>query len=333
MQKSLTQIFNETAAEAHRVFPQELNNFVLLATSTRSPVYVSPEIADHLSANTVAVRKAIKDATNYIHSHSAAGFAQSKACIAGTPVQLIALLKNPPGIFSRRDTRKMRAIYVLDHEIGHHILKNGHYYVTNDQNLSECAADAFAMLRHIQRFGKSTDYSGDAFGDRKAREIVLHADPGHYTADAVQRAKRVPEEMDISCLSLRETAELADKIAEETSIEYGTLKKMRDAFRPVNHACLTHIGDRMTVTEKFYQEDKDAYAIFCRETLAVMREHRNDPDIFKAGQRFFNLPPVKKFMLAGAETSPYWKNALAFIENSAKTPSKKRTKRPLQTSS
>ncbi|MCK4945309.1 MAG: hypothetical protein KAS59_03500 [Alphaproteobacteria bacterium] len=45
-----------------------------------------------------------------------------------------------------------------------------------------------------------------------------------------------------------------------------------------------------------------------------MQEY-NDPDIFKAGERFLSRPDIKKDLENMAKTEPYWKDALTFIES------------------
>ena len=174
------------------------------------------------------------------------------------------------------------------------------------------------MLRHIQRFGKNTDHAG-AYGESRAAAIILSSDVLHYTTDTVQRAIQVSEEMDISGLSLRKTAALAEKIAHECRIDGETLEKIRMAFLPVNWACQTEIGSDWDVTKKLYARDKVAYALFCRETLKVMKKHRGDPDIFKAGKQFLSYPSIKEFMTESAQTDAYWQKALSFIDNPATT--------------
>jgi hypothetical protein len=317
MQESLAQIFNVTAAAAYKAFPQELDNLVvLLAPTAETPVYVSPGIADQLTKNIAAVKEAVAERAELMRIHNASGIAHKYYPLAGTVVKMIALNENVRGLFSPRYTKEMRAILVLDHEIGHLAVKTGH---TSNGHLNECSADAYATLRHIQRFGKNTDQA-KAHGDRNARSIVLFRDAEHYTTDTVQRVRQLSAEMDISGLSLHETADLAEKIADECCLDSETLEKIRIAFLPVNNACLTGMGSRREILGKLYAEDRDAYALFCRETISVMREHRDDPDIFKAGKRFLtSFPAVKKFMQEWAETDPVWKDALNFMDPPQKT--------------
>ena len=286
MEASLAQTFNETTAAAYEAFPQKLKKLVVLLTpSSDTPVYASPDVANRLSKSADALRKDVAEITEYMQAQHWVGYAGRKYNLAGTFVDLIALDKSPEGLFSRRYTKNMLSIFNLDHEIGHHILRNGCVTAKVSEALAENAADAYAMLRHIQRFGKNTDHAGGIVENR-ACNIVLLADSEHSTADAVEKVIRLSEEMDISGLSLRETAALAEKIADECCLDDKTLKNIRKAFKPINDSL-----------------------------------HKRD--IFKAGKRFLNTPAIKKFMTESAKTDPCWKEALSFIDNPETTVRKK----------
>lgn len=334
MQQPLTKTFHETAVAAHDAFPQELKTLVLLLLpASDAPVYVSPEIADQLTKSTAAVKKIVKEKADMLQKMGAAGHAKRDFDFAGMRVNLISLVDAehyPPGDFSRRFTKKMRVIYNLDHEIGHHILKGGMPYGSSwpAYQFAESVCDAYATLRHIQRFGKSTDRLG-GYGESRASLIVLNPDIAHYTTDAVQRALEIAEEKDISSLSLRETAELAEKIADECRIDDDMIKKLCTAFQPVYAAVKNNIGAVPEIMTKLYGRDKEAYKLFCRETLAVMKKHRRDPDIFKAGKQFLSYPAIKKFMTESAKTDSYYKDALGFIDNpQTRAPKKPRLQKP-----
>ena len=210
----------------------------------------------------------------------------------------------------------MRVIYNLDHEIGHHILKGGYPSGSfwSAYQFAESVSDAYATLRHIQRFGKNTDHLG-GYGESRAFLIVLNPDIAHYTTDTIQRAFQIAEETDISKLSLRETAALAEKITDECRINDEMIEKLYTAFQPVYAAVKKNIGGVPDILVKLYGRDKEAYEFFCHETLAVMKKHRHDPDIFKAGKQFLSYPAIKKFMIKSAKTDSYYKEALSFIEN------------------
>lgn len=319
MQDSLAEEFNKTAVEAHAVFPHDLDNLVLLLPQTsETPVYVSPEIAQQLTENIAEVKTLILGFKALMYQESAGGVAVPQFPLAGMTVRLIALdQEDVPGLFSDRYTREMRIIFNLDHEIGHHILKNGHPYRGVSEGEGETVCDVFAMLRHIQRFGNDTDNAG-YFAESRAYTIVLLANAEHYTTNAVQGAIQYAAKKDISRLSLEDTAALAEKIAKISRVDDETLEKVREAFAPAHENFKIMFGDLSGISKAFYSGDKDAYGFICSELLATMEEHQADPDVMKAGRQFFSYPPIRNFVIESAKTEPYWQAALAFIESPAK---------------
>lgn len=309
MQQSLVKVFHKTAVEAHEAFPQELGKLVVFLTpSSDTPVYVSPDIADQLTKSTAAIKEVVKDLANELHNHDMAGLAQRNYNMAGTPVDVIAANESSVGAFSSSYTEEMQLIYNLDHEIGHHIVKNGYPSSNVSKQLAESAADAYATLRHIQRFGKNTEFA-ECCGGIGASRIVLFSDTEHYTTDTIQRVIQLSEGMDISRLSLRETAGLAKKVAAESRINYKTLRKISNAFLPVQG-----------IYKKTQNRD---YTSLCREIVSVMKKYQQDPDIFKAGERFLNYPQTKEFIQEMAKTDPLMKAVLDFMGRPAMKASKK----------
>jgi hypothetical protein len=306
MEQSLAQEFKKTLVAAHEAFPEKLANLVvLLVPASNKPVYVSPQIADQLTNSTAAIRKAVKEIANDMRARNHVGKAYSKYKLNETPVRLIALNSDSiTGAFAdpyTPYTKEMDAIFTLDHELGHLILWNGSRSIfgTSPQ-LAESAADAFAMLRHIQRFGKNTDQAG-RLCERLANLVVMRCDTEHYTSNAVQRAIEIADEMgdDLFKLSLRETARLAAEIADDNHLDQRTLDKIGMAYVPI-------------AMDPAYINDWDK---LCRKTIEIMREHRHDAEIFKAGKRCLNSPMLKRFMAREAmpKRDVYWKKALAFV--------------------
>jgi hypothetical protein len=323
MQQSLAQEFNETAAAAYAAFPAQLARLaILLASDTEAPVYVSPQVAQELTKSTSAIRQAVATYAGILKAKNAAGLSERNALLAGTPVNLIALdSENIPGLFNGRFTKEMRAIFNLDHEIGHHIVRNGLPSPEKGVTLhkAEAAADAFAALRHIQRFGKNTGQAGNR-AENIAYCIILFSDMVHYTSGAIQRAFGIADEMgdDFFNLPLQETAELAAKIADETALDGLTLKKIAEAYLPIAGYCRASMGSPQEIVRKLYDpEATEALAVFCQGTVTVMANpvHRSDADIFNAGKRFLSAPQLQEFMTkaAAADTGGYWKSALDFI--------------------
>jgi len=298
MQKSFTPLFNEIAKEAHDAFPDELERFVVFLTSTtRKPVYVSPEIAEKLGKGMAGIKNALKSCKKYIRKNrNVLGFAQEGE-LSGKTVRIITLNGEINAIFSRGHKKKMAAIFVMDHEIGHHIIRNGFSSTPGGTpNLAESAADAYAMLRHIQRFGKNTHYARNHGADG-ILNLHLKSDTAHYTADAVQRAIEVADEMgdNFFKLSLQQTAKLAADIADDYHLDDETLKKICTVFLPVQQRHYKILCGLNIYNALRYEK------IMCGEILSIMAKHPNEPDILKAGRRLLDSP---QFAKAAAKANP-----------------------------
>ncbi len=311
IQASLSQTFRETAAVAYAAFPQELENLVVLVTSADEAVFIAPGVAKKLAGDTQVIREAARECEDYMRERGWPGLADSPFhLLPGTDVKMIALRPRSAGGKIRRED-----IFFLDHEIGHHILRNGYDGKGISRQKAESAADAFAMLRYIQRFGMDTYVHFSAYN--KPANIILAGDTEHYTSKALQRVIDVAKERDISGLSLQDTARLAEDIADECALTDKTLRKMRRAFNRAHRHLDKKLGGQAAVIGAWLKNDKKAYPYFCRETLDVMKKHWRDPDVFEAGRLFLGNRALQKFMHEAAETDVYWRSALTFIDNPA----------------
>jgi len=302
MQKSLAQMFNTSAATAHAAFPNELENLIVLTTSLKYPIiYAAPEIIDHLTNNIAAVKEALKNCTNHLNAKNIVGTSNHSYFLKGEKIKIIALNKSSINNNSTSSTQKIT--YIFEHEMGHLVIKNG---LSPDKHLAECAADAYAALRHIQIFGKKTDFF-EYYSDR-ASTIVLGISPIHYTDDVIEKVKQLSEKINISNLSLSETTKLAEKIAQENNLNKETLQKISKAFLPVKKA--------------YEKNEKLNESIFLKCIIAMLI-CEDDSDIFKAGKRFLNHPDFKKYLKNKTEKDSNWKNALNLIENHQIEPTQK----------
>ncbi|MDF3023558.1 MAG: hypothetical protein K0R10_919 [Alphaproteobacteria bacterium] len=306
MQKSLTQIFNETAEKAHDAFPLAFQAMVIFQPSADAPLYVSPEFAEHLTKNIDSVRKSMRDTGKEMERLNAAGVASPYFPVGGKVAQMIALQDKALGYFTRGYTAEMRAVYVLDHEIGHHVVKNGRGH---GPHLAEAAADAYASLRHIQRYGQATEFFDYL---NKASMVVLGQSRIHYTRDTMMRVKEFAWEQDISQLSLQETARLAERIAQECHLEQRKLDKIALAFSGAEKIYAEKLGTKNEVVAKTYAQDPAAYELFLRETLKVMQAN-SDADVQRAAYEFFQYPPMKAFIDNAVATNPEFEHVPATI--------------------
>jgi len=105
--------------------------------------------------------------------------------------------------------------FVFDHEIGHAVIADG----TGPTVLSESIADAFAVLRHFQRFGTHSHLL-DGLASLRACGMAM-GDVLHFTSPVVARIIALKNEIDIERLTFAETADLARALARTWTADKG----------------------------------------------------------------------------------------------------------------
>ena len=170
--------------EMHAAFPEKLENLIVVFVSSETVIYVSPKIARHVAQNEAAVKETIKSAGDYMRSHKKIALANGGINLAGIKVKRIAIDEDASyGALSGWLTEEVRRIATFDHETGHLVVESGLSSPSVTQHLAECAADAYAVLRHVQRFGLETNFFENFV---RAEHVVLDTSPINYTDDVVQ---------------------------------------------------------------------------------------------------------------------------------------------------
>lgn len=290
----------QSVKEACEAFPDRLSRTVLFVGGISAPIYVTPDIADQLTAKTASLRCELEHRKRNMAQRYAVGIACHPRRVAGVDdVRMIGLARRIPATYAEGYTLEMRVLYVLDHEIGHHVVRNG---MTGDHE-GECRADAFAALRHIQRFGLDTAFFTMS---AKAAAMVLDMSPMHYTQDVLFAVRRCAARYDVSRLTLEETAHLADRIVTLMAPDKGMVYRLSYAFSRAGRVYRDAYQSKEALVNALYDKDPRAYELFCRETAKVMRASANDRPVIQAARRFLNYPPIKDFIDAQAATSKEW---------------------------
>ena len=105
-------------------------------------------------------------------------------------------------------------VFVFDHEVGHLTCKHGYGYF----NLSECVADAYAMIRHFQRFGMDAAYVENV-ADMRAVGMVFRRESGfrgqgnHFSSPVADAIMRDSKTHDFTALTPFQTVQLAERYA------------------------------------------------------------------------------------------------------------------------
>ncbi len=158
----------------------------------------------------------------------------------------------------------------FDHETGHVLAPDFHF------TLGENAADGYAMLRHIQRFGTDkpeTDYCGW----KRALAFALTGISSHLTTFTVDKIVLDSKSADFMSLTPKQTAAIAKDYARAHTPDDKALKKLQAAF----------------ATVKGGKPDEKTFSEIARITLAA----NPNSDVFKLGHRILAKPLAEKTVI------------------------------------
>lgn len=299
--ETIQQAFNKAAEDCRQSFPEQLKT--LLVISTTEQIYVSPHIANHLTRNVAAVKKLIEDNALYMRVKSTIGLA-SHIAIDSVIIDCISIdtQQTKKICVSKKYPQDMNLTHVFDHEIGHLVVKEG-WPKNSSPHVAECAADAYATLRHLQHFGDATDIFENLPYNR-ASLVAARSDAIHYTSGAIQRVANLQKEglLNLYALSLQQTAKLAGEIALRYALDKQTLNKIFIAYAPAREC---YEGPQS-------EAEKD-WARIIRSVVRVMHENKADHDIYRAGRLYLLCPDIKEHIDAVIENDPSFSALFNFI--------------------
>ncbi|MBU6475857.1 MAG: hypothetical protein KGQ70_07805 [Alphaproteobacteria bacterium] len=273
--QSLAAAFNRAAADYRASFPERLGNLFVTLSSER--IYVAPEIAALLAENAAPVSRMIAQRDKLMREMGWAAAAGLQD-VGGARLRHLSLSEEEnPRYVPAPDAHGMNKIAEFDHEMGHFVVREGDAK-NPSRHAAECAADAFAALRHIQRFGGETGFFAHApFAVAKS---VIFGDKIHYVSAVFQKIAALQKEgiLDIRALSLPETALLAGKLAREYALSAETLGRIHAAYAAAP-----------AVRNSAFLSKDEAQAV-----MRVMLEHRHDDDVYRAGKLYISQAAVQK---------------------------------------
>jgi hypothetical protein len=157
--------------------------------------------------------------------------------------------------------------FIFDHEIGHAICRDA--FVGTYSNLKESIADAFATLRHYQRFGVQST-ALDHLPAMRAVGLVFRPDSGdHFTSPVVQHIIEDRKNIDFTALTLAETTQMARRYAALYAPHPKSVENLAKKFQHFNN--------------KLSPFTKGEFAVLRHLAATVLAAE--DPEEFKWGSR------------------------------------------------
>ncbi len=184
-------------------------------------------------------------------------------------------------------------LYVMDHELAHTAIKDGFSKDVKsayDYNilLGESVADAYAQIRHYQRFGVD-DYAHNKYVSPagRAENFVLGGDSVHFTSFVLDAINKQKDKIDFAALTPQQTADLARRFALEYMPPKRVVQDLAYDFAPVRNAFRRSMDDGFkALVDKTLDPKADYYTFkFGSLWLSGMLETGKHPD-----GRPINLP-------------------------------------------
>lgn len=140
-------------------------------------------------------------------------------------------------IFSK-DDRNVSSFASFDHELGHLLTREGFNF--NPQHpQGEASADAYAALRHLQRFGtdgKTLEHASF----KRALHFIMTGDIFYLTSPVIDAINNDKKSIDFSGLTPLETVKKAEEYAANRSFKEPELSQLLAIFAPVRQSFLLH---------------------------------------------------------------------------------------------
>jgi hypothetical protein len=284
--ETLTALFNAEVKRYYQLRPDDLR--YLIAITENEKLFVSPAARSKFIQSGYYVLGECPTMFRYElhlreirHSLSSEKHTASVSHLNRKNVALKIFAISADHFTGSRTVDKIQTLYyVIDHEMGHLLVKEGSITKRNS-NLEECAADAFAALLHIQRFG----YQAEKFYQfmSKSNLITSFNDPIHYT-DAALDAVATIAETDITTIenmSLDKTIETASHIARIHRTGEKELRRMARAYQAVHD---------------YYKKNPDDDIGRITRVIDVMWQHRYDVAIYRPGARHLHRPITQSIL-------------------------------------
>lgn len=254
--KSLTDVFNREVRKALKDYPQLQGRFMFINAPEDNAIVD----VDHAALG-VSDQK-LQHIMGQVKQTAEKAGSSMATKLGHDALDVLVYTPLPFKMFTGKDqTPEMEAMAVFDHELGHLVVHGG--YFSQDPTLRETAADTFAVLRHIQRYGEESKAIEKA-GWRRAFDFVISGDAGHFTMLTLDEVAKLKDTLDIKNMSPQQTADLASRLALEHTPHADVTNSIAYEFEAVRKTMQrTHSieAGMKTLAEIILDDKADYYAI------------------------------------------------------------------------
>ena len=129
---------------------------------------------------------------------------------------LLYTQENKYPFLDKKAFQAQETMFAFDHELGHAIIPNA-LPADGSENIAESIADAYAVVRHLQRYGAESSVIDALAGNRTFR-FIFKKDMLHLTSPVVEKILARRYEIAWDSLTPAETTQLARRFALEYAV-------------------------------------------------------------------------------------------------------------------
>ena len=234
--RSLRDVFNQFAKDSVNRFPS-VKGKLLVFDSNEQATYGR----DSLDLKKAGYTHALVDA--FIKKRKTAKNIQTYA-EWDNKLKLNFILYNEPVNSNERasvsEKTEKDILYILDHELAHLVIKDPPLEGENNQykdSIREALADAYAMIRHYQRYGTKDEYQNSIIDPwARAGALTFNRDTVHFSSFMLDEIIKRKDVIDFASLSPQQTAELAKRFAVEYTPASSVVNRILRKLKPVQTA-------------------------------------------------------------------------------------------------
>jgi|GEM_PF-1432954 len=138
-----------------------------------------------------------------------------------------------PTMAAEHNNTEMWHRYVLDHELGHAVtmlnIDKQSMKTSSFGNKAECEADAYAMIRHFQRYGADSTFP-QYVRDLRNMNVVHKGDVIHWTSRAIDRVIEMNAAGKLQSMTPQEARDTAQQIARDVHLSADAENNVSQAF-------------------------------------------------------------------------------------------------------
>ena len=261
--RSLSDVFNEFAKESVRQFPAAKGKLIIHDTN-ESATYGRDELNKKspktLSAVDAFVKRRAKDKDRQTYADT------SKS------LKLFFILYDEPvnenHVKALPKKTEKEILYILDHELAHLVIKDPPLEGETErykQAIGEAIADAYAMIRHYQRYGTGSTHKSAIIDPwARAGALTLNGDDVHFSTLMLEEIIKRKDTIDFKALDPQQTAELARRFAVKYTPPSSVVNNFFNKMKPV---------------QKIYDDEPDSNK-WLKELARITPDPKNDAITF-----------------------------------------------------